>query len=275
MFRQKASKLVWTINGYLLLLFLIAAIWVIGADVISNLRREAIPVERGAIVGEASRVAQRLAVTPQHLEYDHPERVADSKYFLSSVYVMDKELPPEVQKAIESSGDVSRNLIGARVNVLIFSEDRTEVTKLIDGFGYINRIANPRVVQRYRQSSPEVGLPQHILFEIALRDTNGDQRINAEDRMAYFLSDYSGKNLRQITPDSLNLVEHWYTSDNQGIFFEEVVVGSTEKIYGVEYTLDERRLYYYDLESEQFEAFDELQVVFEEVIEEYKAGSPQ
>ncbi|GAB5519622.1 MAG: hypothetical protein RhofKO_18730 [Rhodothermales bacterium] len=208
---------------------------------------------------------------PQHIEYGRSERVADSPYFLSPVYVVDRELSPEVQRAIESAGDVSMNLIGARVNALVFSEDRTEVTTLIDGFGYINYIGNPMVVQR--DLSPSAQAYEYLLFEIALTDTNGDQRINAEDRMAYFLSDYSGRNLRQITPDSLTVERHWFSADDRGIFFETLTVGPEEEIYGVTYTRDVRKVYHYDLETEQFEAFDALQAAFEDMVAAYRTGS--
>lgn len=267
---KNMSKRVWAINGYLLLVVLVALLWRIGADLLPSLGQELATIERGALVGEAAQVARQLESLPQHLTYDPPERIADSEYFLTSIYVMDKELPPPVQAALETAGDISRNMIGARVNVLIFSEDRREVNKLLDGFGYIHRVEYPRA----RRTAPQMATrPQHLLFEIATDDTNGDHRINEADRMAYYLSDFSGKNLRQITPDTLDLGRYWYTRDHQGLFFEEVKVGPEARVYGVTYTLDERRLYYYDLQTGQFAAFERLQQTFEEVLAAFQVGA--
>ena len=271
MLNSKASRVVWSVNGYLLLILLVAGIIALGSDLLPRLTSDDSPHERGALVGEASEVAQALEVSPQHLEYDRPQRVAESPFYVSSVYVVDREIAAEVLEAIESAGDISRNMIGARINALFFSGERGEAYPMLDRVAYIARVELPQHM-RSRGASTE-SLPEHLLFEIAMEDTNGDQRINDSDRSAFYLSDYSGKDLRQITPDSLKLDDYWYSPDGSGIFFEEVIVGETERVYGMEYTLDERRLYHYDLASDVFEPFTELQEAFEQVKQQYGAGS--
>lgn len=230
---------------------------------------------RGAVTNQdASPLSDRQA-PPQHLEYGPPVQIGDSEYYLSEVSVMDRDLPQDVKDAIESAGDISISLIGARVNILFFSDDRSEVRKLLDGFGWIGDMNVPSRANSYSWVPDASGTPllEHLLFEIATTDTNGDRRINGEDNSAYYLSDFSGANLRQITPDSIKFDRHWYSRNNEGIFFEEVRVGPKEKVYGVEYTLDERRLYYFDIAEDRFEPFDELQAVFQEVMAEFKTGA--
>jgi hypothetical protein len=273
----KSTKVVWTINGYLLLCVLLVVIGLLAVELVSSLQRSG-PYPRGVIVGESSNVVHDLGASAQHLEYDHPERIADSKYLLTSVYAMDKDLTREVLQAIQSSGDVSRNLIGARVNVLIFADDRTEARSLLEGMAYIKRVSLPQFVRGTNGNTESpIYDRDHILYEIALNDSNGDDRINDRDKSAFFVSDYSGENLRQITPDSIVVDRFWYTSDSSGIFFEELVEGPTETVYGVDYTLDERRLYFFDLRSNQLERFDLLQMAFDRLVDEYtsRGASPE
>ncbi len=270
MFNSKATRFVWTLNGYLLLLVLFFVLGQIGKDIglpWSNATHH----ERGLIVGEAAEVARQLKVSVQHLEYDRPEHVSDSPYYFSSVYVMDKNMPEEIKEIISSAGDVSRNMIGARINVLFFKEDRSEVHKLLEQNGYIHTIDVPS--QRYGTKTTESveDLPNYILYQIVTQDTNGDHRINQDDAMAYYLSDLSGKKLKQISPDRLHLTDHWFATDFSEIYFEEIIEDPTETIEGFEYRLQERKLYYYTIQSDQFGAFDELQNVFREIEADYNA----
>lgn len=226
----------------------------------------------GAIISQNTSPFSGRQAPPQHLEYGPPIQVGESEYYLSLVSVLDRELPRAVMDAIESAGDISFSLIGAHVNILFFSSDRSEVRKLLDGFGWIGDMDIPTQATNYSQGTNTLATQpvDHLLFEIAREDTNGDGRINGKDRSAYYLSDFSGANLRQITPDSIKFDRHWYSLNNEVIFFEEVKIGPKENVYGVEYTLDERRLYYFDIAKDQFEPFYELQTVFQEVMTEFK-----
>ncbi|MEM1270490.1 MAG: hypothetical protein AAGI08_10630 [Bacteroidota bacterium] len=266
MIQSKTTLAVWTINGYLLLAVLTFGLFSMGQNLFARLRADDPSIERGALVGEASQVAQEFEVVPQHLIYDSPRPVGTSPYYLASVYVTDRELDPEVRSAIENAGDLSLNLFGARVNVLFFTADRREVHALLDTVAYVNRVDVPA-----HQSAGRVPREfPHLVFEIAMRDSNGDNRLNSEDERAFYLSDYSGRDLRQITPDGLDLVDYWYDADQQVLFFEEVRVGTSETVHGIDYTLDERRLHYYDLVSGEFGAFEELDTVFGELRRQYK-----
>ena len=154
--------------------------------------------------------------------------------------------------------------------MLFFDEARTEAHALLDGLGYVHTVDAPRPGQsRNTPAGSQAGLPAHLLFEIALSDTNEDGRINASDRRAFYLSDYAGTNLRQITPDSLSLDTYWYAASGAGIFFEHVQVGPTERVYGVEYTRDVRRLYFYDFQRDTLEVHSALQDAFDQVVRTY------
>jgi len=260
--KSKTTRFVWTINGYLFLVLLLSALWQLLTDIDFTGFNSA-EHERGLIVGNAADVVRNLDISVQHLEYDRPTHIANSPYYYSSVYVMDKDMPESVKDAISSAGDISRALIGAQINVLFFKEDRSEVHKLLEHNGYIHKIGTP-------PNRSDGFLQNYLIYHISLRDTNGDSRINQDDAMAYYLSDLSGKVLRQITPDSLQLSDYWFSSDYSEIYFEELIEDSLESIDG--YQLQKRKLYYYNVESEQFGGFNALQDVFAEIEAEYSGG---
>lgn len=272
MFNSKSAKFVWTLNGYLLLLALLFALSQIGSEIITPWLNSS-HHERGLVVGETAEIARELNVSLQHLEYDTPTRIANSPYYYSSVYVLDKNMPEEVKNVISTAGDISRKLIGASINVLFFKEDRSEVRKLLAQNSYIHEVDAP-TTRPASQQSPDGrnAFPNHILYQIATKDSNEDNRINEDDAMAYYLSDFSGKNLKQITPDDLHLQNHWYASNYSEIYFEEIIEDPVKTIEGFDYRLQERRLYYYNLQTEEFGAFEELEEVFKEIEAEYQAG---
>ena len=168
---------------------------------------------------------------------------------------MDKDMPEEVKAVINSAGDVSRNMIGARVNALFFNEDRSEVHKLLEQNGYIHFVDTPVIYYDVRRPDSGKNTRNYIVYQIATRDTNNDRRINEDDAMAYYLSDFSGKELKQISPDSLHLTNHWFATDYSEICFEEIIEDSTETVEVFDYKLQERKLYYYNVQNDQVWGF--------------------
>ena len=269
MLNSKAARFVWTLNGYLLAAVLLSALVQLAIQYGPrwNLDDE---LDRGLIVGETAERARSIDVSLQHLEYDRPERIAGSPYLYSSIYVVDKNLPREVRDMLAEAGDISRDMIGARINVLFFKEDRSAVHRLLDNNGYIHTLDAPFAPLRPGDREPEVSARQHIIYRIATDDTNGDGRVNRDDAMAWYVSDLSGEAVTRITPDSLELAYHWYTDDLTEIYFEEIVEDPMELIDGTDYHLRERRLYYYNFRSGRFGAFDGLQESFREIEREFR-----
>jgi hypothetical protein len=268
MLKSRASRFVWAVNGYLLLALLIFAL---GQVVLSSglLRPKPEPFERGMIVGQAAQLSRALDIDVQHPEYETPSRVGNSSYFSSSVYVMDKNMPREVREAIASAGDISRDMIGARINILFFDEGTRTVNRLLPSFGYIDLADVPRG-QSGRDGA--VQHRQYIVYRIADRDTNGDGRINDSDDMAYYTSDLSGSNLQRVTPKGLRLETHWFSEDYSQIFFEQVEVEPGEFVPGTDYALRHRHIFVYDVDQGIFGSFDALQQEFNRLQEEFREG---
>lgn len=63
------------------------------------------------------------------------------------------------------------------------------------------------------------------LYRIIENDTNGDKQLTYEDASIGYLSDLSGKNLRQITPNNTQLV-NWSLVQSIGAIFVKVIKDS-------------------------------------------------
>ena len=267
---SKFNKIVWSINGVGILLTLIFVLNNISTEIIPNVKGLFKPeFDSGIIVGKGSEKAKELNLEIQHLTYSRPIKIINSGYYLSEISIVDKEIPKAIRDAMKAANDVRR--IDATINVLFIKSDRTEVHTLLDNFGYIASINFPEKSGRFSYYDKDaIENQKFILYEISTRDTNGDSRINEKDSTAYYISDLSGKNLRQITPDSLFLNSYWYSEDYDVIYFEEILKGEKIQIYGREYQIKDRKIYYYDLKTGKFEIFKKLQDKFEELQDSYQ-----
>lgn len=64
-----------------------------------------------------------------------------------------------------------------------------------------------------------------LLYRIVDKDTNGDRNLTPEDANIGYLSDLSGKNLRQITPNNTQLV-NWTVVQSIGTLFAKIIKDS-------------------------------------------------
>ena len=82
------------------------------------------------------------------------------------------------------------------VNILFANRDGTDPHLLLDRKAFISSIRIPRYID---------SLWTFCLFQIAFEDTDGDGRINHNDRSRLYVSDLNGRNLLPVLPDSLYL----------------------------------------------------------------------
>jgi hypothetical protein len=192
-----------------------------------------------------------------------------SDYYVSEISIVDKELPKEVKEGLQAANDYPR--VDATINVLFIKGDRTEVHTLLDEHGYFSQIDFPG---KYLWSGDEESTDERtfILYEISTRDTNGDSRINDQDSSSYYISGLDGRDLKKITPDSLQLDSYWYTDDFKTIYFERILKGEKVRAGGLQYELKDRRIYYYDLETEEFGPFEELERTFDRIQSNFKSN---
>ena len=125
MYNSKFMKIVWGVNGILILVVTAFATYMlIKENFPSIFRGSAKKFDKGMIVGEKADVASELNVDLQHLMYDSPKRIKNSPYYLAEIVVLDKELPESVKKAFSQANDISVYMIGATVNIVFFNENK-------------------------------------------------------------------------------------------------------------------------------------------------------
>lgn len=266
--KSKFFAVIWAFNAIALAIILLVGLFqTIPFDRLSNLFQEE-ELDRGLIVGDIAERAENLNVNLQHLTYESPTRINNTEYFYSPVVVMDKDLPQKTKDMINSAADISIYMVGAAINILFFNEDRTEVRKLLPENGYIGeyRIG----IDRYEYSTREYKSLPFAIYQIALSDDNGDFRINDKDMMPYYLSDLDGNNLRQITPDTLNLSNVWFSDNYNEIYFDHVEVDKNKPLVYEGYYEKTRTVYYYNLKTNEFNRFDALQNEFNDIQNTFK-----
>ncbi|RNC85215.1 MAG: hypothetical protein ED557_00095 [Balneola sp.] len=261
-------KFVWTFNGIGLAVLIVISI----IDILPFHRVgywfESDTSEKGLIVAKKAERAEQLNIDLQHLIYDQPTSIKNSEFYYSPVIVQDKDLPRDVVDMINSASDISIYMVGAAINVIFFNKDRTEVRRLLPNNGYIHSFTIGSREGRY-YSQDEEHLP-FAIYKIALADNNGDSRINDKDFTPYYISDLDGTNLRQITPDSLDLRQIWFSDDYNEIYFDRVLEDRDSPLAYRNHFEKTRIIYYYNINRDEFKMFDELQNEFLDIQNSFK-----
>ncbi len=271
-FKSKFMKIVWGFNGIAIALILITAI----PGAFNNFKREVfgnsyVENERGIIVGKKAERAGELDVDLQHLMYDKPKKIDSTDFYYSSVIVQDKDLPQQVIDDINAAADISPYMVGARINIIFFNEGRSEVRRLLPTNGYISDVSIGSEITSHYSSNDT--FYDFNLYSIALSDDNGDGRVNESDNMPYYISNLDGTDLRQITPDSLKLDSYWISENDNEIYFDRVIEDTSKPLIGNgrrNYFEKTRIVYYYNLKTDKFKQFDELQAEFNSIQNSFK-----
>lgn len=268
MINSKFFKVIWGINGILLLIVLILGSIVVLKEVYNSLNKGDYRNNRGPIVGNIAELSKEIDFDLQHLMYDSPQKIKNSDYFLIEIIVLDKELSTEMKDAIAKANDFSVRMIGAPVNVVFYNFNRSDIHKLLDTYGFIKTIDYPREYS-YRYSHGEEKYEREfILYELAFRDTNADGRINDKDSTAFFLSDLAGKNLKQITPFSLIFDKYSFSNDYNEIYFEILEKHKDKDILG--HKLKSRKIHFYNVKTGKLDKFKELDKMLSSVKDNFK-----
>ncbi len=64
-------------------------------------------------------------------------------------------------------------------------------------------------------SSKDDSLQHWLTYQIAFEDTNGDGRLDSDDRVDLYVSDLDGSNLRRVLPFGMRLVDHHAAGDGR------------------------------------------------------------
>jgi hypothetical protein len=134
-----------------------------------------------------------------YTRFSLPRQIPGTRYSRCDVLFIDPEAKSKFEK-LGSYSSRSGEDYGSTVNVAIFDTE-TEDCRLV-----FHRPALLRNFERMHDGMDS--LVAGLLYEAYMNDTNHDGLLGTKDNLALFASDLDGRNLVQITPDSVAL-EEW------------------------------------------------------------------
>ena len=267
MYQSKFIKFIWAVNGVTIFIIAIFGLIYLIMEISPALFHKEYEYNKGVIVEDKKSQSKKINIDLQHLLYDTPIQIQNSNYYYSTIHVVDKDLPKEVFDVIKGANDFNIDLLGGTINVIFFNQDESQVYPLLEDFGYISFMDVPRYYRNTNLSEqPE---RDYILYKIALKDTDGNGRINESDSSSYYITDLTGKNLQRITPSSLNLKLLDFLNDEKNeILFEQVIKKEQKDELGL--FLKTRYIYSYNLKSHKFKKLEQLQKVFDNMQKRFR-----
>ncbi|MEH6657067.1 hypothetical protein [Leeuwenhoekiella marinoflava] len=139
-----------------------------------------------------------------NLQFNNPTVLDSSDWVL---YPLTLEELEETEKGFKSS---SYGRQYAYWNVAFYNRETKQTRLLSDSLKMlINSISpkNDAITHSGQRTEKNQGL---IYYSITTKDFNQDGRLNSDDPKYLFISDLSGQNFEQVSPDNFDLI-HWQT----------------------------------------------------------------
>lgn len=125
---------------------------------------------------------------------------------------------------------------GVSANILFFNYQRDYYKILLNEKASINIMDYPDFEKNTLQ--------QNIYYDISLKDTDGNGRINSDDNPEYFISALDGSDLKKIKLEGYKVMRHEFGNDYQSIYLLCAIIPK-DKTLDEEYW--ERALFEYDI----------------------------
>ncbi len=173
-----------------------------------------------------------------NLMYSFPENIFGSTYSIRAINIQELQ----TKELYKRAGVIEP---GSIVN-LVFYNPKMQDYRLL--------FKKPVVVKRYSHPVDSNDLGQtKIVYEINTFDSNKDGVINSTDNAILFISDLDGKELIQVTPDTVSVVEYRFAEKYQSIIIDSKYSPNDPKID--EYLWPHKQ-FWYDISSKQFKYFE-------------------
>ena len=234
---EKWNAILWFIIGMVIVVFLsIAAIDSIKRKINQKPRKEH---KKGLVVGSELEKAKSDSLALQDIRVSLPQRTFNSDYRFIRLECKDLIKPRHGIAHSSSVNLIEPKYYGIKnlVNVLFYNSDYSDVHLLLDEKANIVIMESPGM---------EDTLQNYILYGIVSEDTNGDSRLNRNDKMHLFLSDLSGHDLHRITDDHKYLINYSISACNSNIFLLTQNIPADENMSQEHW---EQELYIYNTED--------------------------
>ena len=197
------------------------------------------------IVGDALDEAKKKGKVIQTVDYDKPEEVTNSPYFMLPIFAKTYEspidlgmieddfedimfIPPTEQPGpgTDSESKIIRNFSYYSsnrqvVNILFLNYDYEVIRTLLDDKAFISSFRIPD--QDYWIKSNGVVSKdttiKNITFQIAFEDTNKDGKLDDNDNNDLYISDLDGGNLKKVT-EGIEVINYHFMKNNSELLIE-------------------------------------------------------
>ncbi|MDZ8029006.1 MAG: hypothetical protein RMX97_30575 [Nostoc sp. DedQUE11] len=138
-----------------------------------------------------------------------------SDYLMIPVNFPDQDREKEKNLSLSRSYERSNNLY----NIIFYNKQDGEAHLLLNKKAVINSF---ELLEVKAANKP---ITRVWLYKIIDQDTNVDKKINADDAIVGYISDLSGKNLQQITPNNTQII-NWVVVPSQNAIFIKIIKDS-------------------------------------------------
>jgi len=182
---DRVLRWVWLINGVLLLLLLVGSLAFVAAGALSGLG--------AGSPGPALKTDSAHADETQRIRYDLPVPVRGSDTRVVLVRSGSGYAYSSTASSVPAGGE------GAVVNVVF-----------LDAHGARLLLYRPAFIRRVRfpgraSEAPADSALRWIVYEMAVKDTNGDGRVDDRDRRSLYVTGLDGSRLRQVLPEGYEI----------------------------------------------------------------------
>jgi hypothetical protein len=188
-------RILWSVNGVLLLGIFIVAGFILLTEFLNSLTRYSPPE---VIVGKELEDAKEKGLILQGLEYDEPRALLHSTGYILPVSVKTYRNPKKsdgklrIGSVYKAEADEEYNIS----NLVFLDKDMAVQGTLLNRKAFISSFRYPGQ-NEYGGDSDSV--QRNISYEIAFADSNQDGTINYTDDADLYITDLSGNDLTQVT----------------------------------------------------------------------------
>ncbi|WP_445637528.1 Lipoprotein [Nostoc sp. DSM 114161] len=138
-----------------------------------------------------------------------------SDYLMIPVNFPDQDREKPNNLSLSRSYERSNNLY----NIIFYNKQDGEAHLLLNKKAVINSF---ELLEVKAANKP---ITRVWLYKIIDQDTNADKKINGDDAIVGYISDLSGKNLQQITPNNTQII-NWVLLPSQNAIFLKIIKDS-------------------------------------------------
>ncbi len=261
---EKWFRRIWLINGFLVLIGACLFIW----EEVRTLFPRPFPTDQGPIVGEKLEKAIKDTLALQDISMTLPRQIGTTQYRFIQLRTKDLTTPVRMMKYSQLAAPAMTSRLepdysyeydalqgSSTINLVFIKSDGSDAHLLLDKKGFISTADIPNE----RDTNQKFNV-----YRLVFEDTDNDGRLTSQDRFDLFVSDFLGKNLRQITDSTIKVTRYMKSIREGRLFLLAKVRPVDPKIPETDWI---EKVFVYDLNSNRLSPFLADEVLLKKVRE--------